>query len=145
MYELNRINLTGSTVKKPEIMKKNESGEPSTVTFNLSQAYYDRKQKKNVPQYIHCVAFGKVAKRLMTNKKDNGEPLVERHTHLSITGKLVANPTSKNGVYYENVSVMIEDFSVIPGKTQEETKSSSEMKAAEPASSYGSENADIPF
>lgn len=144
MYELNRINLTGSTVKKPEIMKKDENGEPSTVTFNLSQAYYDRKQKKNVPQYIHCVAFGKVAKRLMTNKKDSGEPLVERHTHLSITGKLVANPTSKNGVYYENVSVMIEDFSVIPGKTQEETKSS-EMKAAETASSYGSENADIPF
>ena len=145
MYELNRINITGSTVKKPEIMKKDESGEPSTVTFNLSQAYYDRKQKKNVPQYIHCVAFGKVAKRLMTNKKD-GEPLVERHTHLSITGKLVANPASKNGVYYENVSVMIEDFSVIPGKTQEETKSS-EMKAAETASSYGSENADadIPF
>ena len=143
MFELNRINLTGSTVKKPEIMKKNESGEPSTVIFNLSQAYYDRKQKKNVPQYIHCVAFGKVAKRLMT-KKGSGEPLVERHTHLSITGKLVANPTSKNGVYYENVSVMIEDFSVIPGKTQEETKSS-DMKAAEIASSYGSENADIPF
>ena len=143
MYELNRINITGSTVKKPEIMKKDESGEPSTVTFNLSQAYYDRKQKKNVPQYIHCVAFGKVAKRLMTNKKD-GEHLVERHTHLSITGKLVANPASKNGVYYENVSVMIEDFSVIPGKTQEETKSS-DMKAAETASSYGSENADIPF
>lgn len=145
MYELNRINITGSTVKKPEIMKKDENGEPSTVTFNLSQAYYDRKQKKNVPQYIHCVAFGKVAKRLMTNKKESGEPLVERHTHLSITGKLVANPTSKNGMYYENISVMIEDFSVIPGKTQKETKSSSEMKAAESTSSYGSENADIPF
>ena len=80
----------------------------------------------------------------MTNKKESGDPLVERHTHLSFTGKLVANPTSKNGVYYENVSVMIEDFSVIPGKTQEKTKSS-EMKAAESTSSYGSENADIPF
>ena len=39
---------------------------------------------------------------------------------------------------------MIEDFSVIPGKTQEESKSSN-MKAAETASSYGSENTDIPF
>lgn len=118
MYELNRINLTGFTINDPAAKFMNENGKPGLVTFCIKQKVWH--MGKEEEQLINCKATGKVAERLLACEKDSKTRVVAKFTHLSIDGKLTAAPKTKDGKYYENVEVFVEDFGIIPRASKNE-------------------------
>lgn len=145
MYELNRINITGFTINDPTAKFMNENGKPSLVTFCIKQKVWH--MGKEEEQLINCKATGKVAERLLACGKDGKTRVVAKFTHLSIDGKLTATPKTKEGKYYENVEVLVEDFGVIPkaSKKQEEHVSEPTPVPVREEAPACVANGDIPF
>lgn len=147
MFELNRINLTGFTINDPAAKFINENGKPGLVTFCIKQKVWH--MGKEEEQLINCKAAGKVAERLLACEKDGKTRIVAKFTHLSIDGKLTAAPKTKDGKYYENVEVFVEDFGIIPRASKNEQQKE-HVSAPTPAlvreeSPACVANGDIPF
>lgn len=147
MFELNRINLTGFTINDPKEKFINEDGKPGLVTFCIKQKVWH--MGKEEEQLINCKATGKVAERLLACGKDGKTRVVAKFTHLSIDGKLTAAPKTKDGKYYENVEVLVEDFGIIPkaskNKQQEEHVSAPTPAPVREEAPACVANGDIPF
>lgn len=141
MYELNRINITGFTINDPTSKFINENGKPSLVTFCIKQKVWH--MGKEEEQLINCKATGKVAERLLACEKDGKTRVVAKFTHLSIDGKLTATPKTKDGKYYENVEILVEDFGVIP-KASKHVSAPTPAPVREEAPACVA-NGDIPF
>ena len=147
MFELNRINLTGFTINDPAAKFMNENGKPGLVTFCIKQKVWH--MGKEEEQLINCKATGKVAERLLACEKDGKTRVVAKFTHLSIDGKLTAAQKTKDGKYYENVEVFVEDFGIIPRASKNEQQKE-HVSAPTPApvreeSPACVANGDIPF
>lgn len=145
MFELNRINLTGFTINDPAAKFINENGKAGLVTFCIKQKVWH--MGKEEEQLINCKATGKVAERLLACEKDGKTRIVAKFTHLSIDGKLTAAPKTKDGKYYENVEILVEDFGIIPRASKNEKQN---VPAPTPApvreeSPACVANGDIPF
>ena len=78
-----------------------------------------------------------MVKRILAKCKD-GSLLIEKGTRLTVTGKLTVRKNTKDGVTYENVSVIVTDFSV-SGKAKPKDEEASAPAPAEATSS------DMPF
>ena len=88
-------------------------------------------------EFFHCVALGGMVKRILAKCKD-GSPLIEKGTRLTVSGKLAVRKNKQGDVTYENVSIVVTDFSV-SGKAKPKAEEGSTPAPAEAASS------DIPF
>ena len=117
------------------------AGDKSGVHFDIGHQVYHPKTEKEEAHYtsefFHCVALGGMVKRILAKCKD-GSTLIEKGTRLTVTGKLTVRKNTKDGVTYENVSVIVTDFSV-SGKAKPKDEGASAPAPAEAASS------DIPF
>ena len=117
------------------------AGDKSGVHFDIGHQIYHPKTEKEEAHYtsefFHCVALGGMVKRILAKCKD-GSPLIEKGTRLTVTGKLTVRKNTKGDVTYENVSIVVTDFSV-SGKAKPKDNEASAPAHAEATSS------DIPF
>ena len=117
------------------------SGDKTGVHLDLRNLVYHPKTYKEEAHYtsefFHCVALGGMVKRILAKCKD-GSPLIEKGTRLGVTGKLTVRKNKHGDVTYENVSIVVTDFSV-SGKAKVKDAAAPEAAAAEAASN------DIPF
>ena len=118
------------------------SEDKAGVRFDLGHQVYHPKTESAEAHYtsefFHCVALGGTVKRILAKCKD-GSPLIEKGTRLTVSGKLTIRKNTKDGVTYENVSIVVTDFSV-SGKAKPKAEEASAPAPAEAAAS-----SDIPF
>ena len=135
---INNVNVEGYVAKISNFVY---AGDKTGVHFDLGHQVYHGKTENSEAHYtsefFHCVALGGMVKRILAKCKD-GSPLIEKGTRLTVTGKLTVRKNTKNGVTYENVSVIVTDFSV-SGKAKPKAEEGSTTAPAEAASS------DMPF
>ena len=133
----NRIIMEGFVAKIKNFVY---AGDKTGVHFDLGHQVYHPKTKNSEAHYtsefFHCVALGGMVKRILA-KRQNGSPIIEVGTRMIVTGKLTVRKNTKDGVTYENVSVIVTDFSV-SGKAKPKDEAAPEAAAADAAS-------DIPF
>ena len=135
---INNVNVEGFVAKVNKfVYNRDKTG----VHFDIGHQIYHPKTEKEEAHYtsefFHCVALGGMVKRILAKCKD-GSPLIEKGTRLTVTGKLTVRKNTKDGVTYENVSVIVTDFSV-SSKAKPKDEAAPEAAAAEAASN------DIPF
>ena len=135
---INNVNVAGFVAKANTFVYH---GDKTGVNFDLGHQVYHPKTEKEEAHYtsefFHCVALGGMVKRILAKCKD-GSSLIEKGVRLTVTGKLTVRKNTKDGVTYENVSIVVTDFSV-SGKAKAKAEAAPEAAAAEAASN------DIPF
>ena len=135
---INNVNVEGYVAKISNFVY---AGDKTGVHFDLGHQVYHPKTEKEEAHYtsefFHCIALGGMVKRILAKCKD-GSPLIEKGTRLTVTGKLTVRKNTKDDVTYENVSIVVTDFSV-SGKAKPKDEEASAPAPAEAASS------DMPF
>ena len=136
---INNVNVEGYVAKVNTFVYH---GDKTGVNFDLGHQVYHPKTEKEEAHYtsefFHCVALGGMVKRILAKCHD-GNPLIEKGTRLTVTGKLTVRKNTKGDVTYENVSIVVTDFSV-SGKAKAKAEEASAPAPAEAAAS-----SDIPF
>lgn len=135
---INNVTVEGYVAKISNFVY---AGDKTGVHFDLGHQVYHPKTEKEESHYtsefFHCVVLGGMVKRILAKRQD-GSLLIEKGTRLTVTGKLTVRKNTKDGVTYENVSVIVTDFSV-SGKAKPKNEEASAPAPAEAASS------DMPF
>ena len=107
----NRIIMEGFVAKINNFVY---AGNKTGVHFDLGHQVYHPKTKNSEAHYtsefFHCVALGGTVKRLLTECKD-GNPLLEVGIQMTVSGKLNVCKNKKGEITYENVSIIVIDFS----------------------------------
>ena len=135
---INNVNVEGYVAKvNTFVYNRDKTG----VHFDIGHQIYHPKTEKEEAHYtsefFHCVALGGMVKRILAKCKD-GSPLIEKGTRLTVSGKLAVRKNKQGDVTYENVSIVVTDFSV-SGKAKPKDDEASAPAPAEAASS------DMPF
>ena len=132
---INNVTVEGYVAKISNFVY---AGDKTGVHFDLGHQVYHGKTENSEAHYtsefFHCVALGGMVKRILAKRQD-GSPLIEVGTRMTVSGKLTVRKNKKGEVTYENVSIVVTDFSV-SGKAKPKDE---EAAPAEAASS------DIPF
>ena len=135
---INNVTVEGYVAKISNFVY---SGDKTGVHFDLGHQVYHGKTENSEAHYtsefFHCVALGGMVKRILAKRQD-GSPLIEVGTRMTVSGKLTVRKNKKGEVTYENVSIVITDFS-ISGKAKLKDEEASAPAPAEAASS------DMPF
>ena len=135
---INNVTVEGYVAKISNFVY---SGDKTGVHFDLGHQVYHGKTENSEAHYtsefFHCVALGGMVKRILAKRQD-GSPLIEVGTRMTVSGKLTVRKNKKGEVTYENVSIVVTDFS-ISGKAKPKDDEASAPAPAEAASS------DIPF
>ena len=134
---INNVTVEGYVAKISNFVY---SGDKTGVHFDLGHQVYHGKTENSEAHYtsefFHCVALGGMVKRILAKRQD-GSPLIEVGTRMTVSGKLTVRKNKKGEVTYENVSIVVTDFSVSGKKPKAEGASA--PAPAEAASS------DMPF
>ena len=109
---INNVNVEGFVAKvNTFVYNRDKTG----VHFDIGHQIYHPKTEKEEAHYtsefFHCVALGGMVKRILAKCKD-GNPLIEVGTRMTVSGKLTTRQNKKGEVTYENVSIVVTDFSV---------------------------------
>ena len=135
---INNVTVEGYVAKISNFVY---SGDKTGVHFDLGHQVYHGKTENSEAHYtsefFHCVALGGMVKRILAKRQD-GSPLIEVGTRMTVSGKLTVRKNKKGEVTYENVSIVVTDFSV-SGKAKPKDEEASAPAPAEAASS------DMPF
>lgn len=134
---INNVTVEGYVAKISNFVY---SGDKTGVHFDLGHQVYHGKTENSEAHYtsefFHCVALGGMVKRILAKRQD-GSPLIEVGTRMTVSGKLTVRKNKKGEVTYENVSIVVTDFSVSGKKPKDE-----EASAPAPAEAASS---DMPF
>lgn len=134
---INNVTVEGYVAKISNFVY---AGDKTGVHFDLGHQVYHGKTENSEAHYtsefFHCVALGGMVKRILAKRQD-GSPLIEVGTRITVSGKLTVRKNKKGEVTYENVSIVVTDFSVSGKKLKAE-----EASAPAPAEAASS---DMPF
>lgn len=134
---INNVTVEGYVAKISNFVY---AGDKTGVHFDLGHQVYHGKTENSEAHYtsefFHCVALGGMVKRILAKRQD-GSPLIEVGTRMIVSGKLTVRKNKKGEVTYENVSIVVTDFSVSGKKPKAE-----EASAPAPAEAASS---DMPF
>ena len=137
---INNVNVEGYVAKVNTFVY---NGDKTGIHFDIGHQVYHPKTESAEAHYtsefFHCVALGGMVKRILAKCKD-GSPLIEKGTRLTVTGKLTVRKNTKDDVTYENVSVIVTDFSVSGKAKPKDNGAAPEAAAANAAS-----DSDMPF
>lgn len=134
---INNVTVEGYVAKISNFVY---AGDKTGVHFDLGHQVYHGKTENSEAHYtsefFHCVALGGMVKRILAKRQD-GSPLIEVGTRMTVSGKLTVRKNKKGEVTYENVSIVVTDFSVSGKKPKAE-------EASAPASAEAA-SSDMPF
>ena len=134
---INNVTVEGYVAKISNFVY---AGDKTGVHFDLGHQVYHGKTENSEAHYtsefFHCVALGGMVKRILAKRQD-GSQLIEVGTRMTVSGKLTVRKNKKGEVTYENVSIVVTDFSVSGKKPKAE-----EASAPTPAEAASS---DMPF
>lgn len=134
---INNVTVEGYVAKISNFVY---AGDKTGIHFDLGHQVYHGKTENSEAHYtsefFHCVALGGMVKRILAKRQD-GSPLIEVGTRMTVSGKLTVRKNKKGEVTYENVSIVVTDFSVSCKKPKAE-----EASAPAPAEAASS---DMPF
>lgn len=126
---INNVTVEGYVAKISNFVY---AGDKTGVHFDLGHQVYHGKTENSEAHYtsefFHCVALGGMVKRILAKRQD-GSPLIEVGTRMTVSGKLTVRKNKKGEVTYENVSIVVTDFSVSGKKPKAE-------EASAPASAF---------
>ena len=112
------VNMVNKIILEGYVSKVNTftyGGDRTGVHFDLENRVYHPKTEKEAAHLtkmvFHCVALGGTVKRLLAECKD-GNPLLEVGIQMKVSGKLNVCKNKKGEITYENVSIIVIDFSV---------------------------------
>jgi single-stranded DNA-binding protein len=127
MRIINEVRLSGRTTGEINTKLIGVGDKPMTMAyFDIAQNYIN-KNKKNV-MYFHCVAWNKVAEKLMGLPKGS-QILIEK-------GQLMHSVYKKNGHTYNNVQVMVNEFIVLNENNKSVVEMEKELEQAEDIATY---------
>ena len=108
------VNMVNKIILEGYVSKVNTftyGGDRTGVHFDLENRVYHPKTAHLTKMVFHCVALGGTVKRLLAECKD-GNPLLEVGIQMTVSGTLNVCKNKKGEITYENVSIIVTDFSV---------------------------------
>lgn len=124
---INQVRLSGRTTAEIKTKMIGVGDKPMTIAyFDIAQNYIN-KNKKNV-MYFHCVAWNKVAEKLMGLPKGS-QIIIEK-------GQLMHSVYKKDGHTYNNVQIMVNEFIVLSESNTAVTEMEKELEQAEDIATY---------
>lgn len=124
---VNEVRLSGRTTREIAVKKVGLGDEPMTMAyFDIAQNY--KNKGKQIVMYFHCVAWDKVAERLIGLPKGS-EILIQK-------GFLSHSVYKKEGKTYNNIQIIISDFIIVNENTKAEEEMERELEQAEDITTY---------
>lgn len=134
---MNKIVLLGRLTRDIELR---QAGETSVANFSLAVNRTFKRDGEPDADFFNCVAFGKRAETLAQYVHKGNQLAIEGHVQMG-------QYTNKDGVNVKTFDVMVDGFDFIGGKSEQTTKSESEIPTETPAENFDLdlEIDDLPF